>query len=167
MQEFSLVVYAVVHKELVKCCVLHYPRNVGVAAVGEVVARLQFVTMADALASFLRVEITDGKRARAVERVDGVRRLVNGIHCVGCVPVIYQLLEAEFSEQRLIKRPVARRRIVIACLLDGAAFRPVLEQYVGDGEQVAQFGVLQFLAEICGAPVAAVGHLAGHTVVDV
>lgn len=94
-------------------------------------------------------------------------RLVYGIHCVGGVPIINKLIEAEFREQRLVKRPVAWRWVVVAGLLDSAAFRPVLEQNVGDGEQVAQLGVFQFSAEVGGTPVAAVGHLAGHTVVDV
>ena len=167
MEEFALVMDAVVHKQLVKGRVLHHAGEVGVAGVGEVVAGLPLVLGAHAGAALLRVEIGDGQRPCAVERVDGVLRQVDGVHRVGGVPVIDQFVKPQLLEKRLVEGKVARGGVAVATLLNGAAFRPVLEQHVGDGEQVAQLGVLEFAAEVCGTPVAAIGHLAGHTVVDV
>ena len=98
MEEFALVMDAVVHKQLVKGRVLHHAGEVGVAGVGEVVARLALVLRSHAGAAFLRVEVGDGQRPRAVERVDGVLRQVDGVHRVGGVPVIDQFVKPQLLE---------------------------------------------------------------------
>ena len=121
MQQLALVVDAIVHEQLVECSILHHAGDVGVAAMGEVVARLPLITAADALVRLLRVEVRNWQCARAVQRVDGVLGQVDGVHGVGGVPIIDQLVEAEFLEQRFVERKVARRRVVVARLLNGAA----------------------------------------------
>ena len=167
VEQIAFIGDAVVHKELVQRDILHHAGDIGVAGVGEIVAGLPFVLRPDAGAAALRMEIGDRQRPRAVERIDGVLRQVDGVHRVGGVPVIDQLAESKLLEERSVEGEAPWGGVLVAGLLDGAVLRPVLEQHIGNGEQMPQFGVLQLAAEVGRAPVAAVAHLAGHAVVDV
>ena len=72
MEQVALVGDAIIHKQLVKSDILHYTGNIGVAAVGKIVAGLPLVLHPDAGAAALRMEIGDRQGPRAVERIDGV-----------------------------------------------------------------------------------------------